>query len=250
MLTESAFRRARRDWWEFFGNAWGALVGLAVALLIGFVALVWPGMGTDHQQFGVLGIGETLFAIGSFAFYWQRAPFRQRDEVRARIIALTSRGNQIEVFSSYPVLHREAGVPPFGDYILVSGLNIINHTDGDLDCTLDLEIWIDGEVALLQHIESREIVNAPISLPNGNRGNQQLTEQIKITRGARAVGFAAFSVDFLTPEQVQMGMLAIDRLTLSVTDAIHNVQLTEHEVWPWQWRDLLFGAAHETEDRA
>jgi hypothetical protein len=85
-IDQSAFGRAMRDEWDFLGNAWGAMIAIAVGLAIAFLALIYPGYGSDHQQFVIFAAGEVAYIFVSLAFFWQRAPFRQRDEARKQLV--------------------------------------------------------------------------------------------------------------------------------------------------------------------
>jgi hypothetical protein len=234
---ESAFRRAVRDWWEFFGNSWGTLMAGIIVIAIAFLTLMWPGLGSDRQQFWALVIGEASFAAGSFAYYWQRAPFRQRNEARALVAELAKSG-QLTITCGPPVYHKETGVPPYSEYIVIPALNIVNGTATPLDLDLDLEIKTH-EVTFLQPIESGEIVNVYNSMPRECRGSQQLKQQLKISEGSRAVGFAAFCVDGMSLDIATEDWSNIVRLNLTVTDALLNVQIAEYEVWPSIWRDIF-----------
>ena len=240
-MLQTAPRRAWEETKGVFHNPffWGIeIVGGAIvtAVVLNFAPFGLTGFLLSLYQV----LAPVSYIVGIFALVLVarlvRAPYEQRNEARALLAGRA----EVVVTNSYPVLHRETSVRPYGDYILVSGLNITNHADSEIDCSLSLEIEINGEIAIRQPIESREIANAPVSLPEGNRGNRQLTEQIKIAKDSRAIGFAAFSMDLLSSsETFDEGMQAIDRLTLIVDDAVNNTQLIEHEVWPWQWRELL-----------
>ena len=235
-----------RIWRNVLSQRWGVVPIVTFLLaLIGLYDLVLAQVLSEDARESIPTVGEALASIAPW-YVWMLAAaavlLGGTLEGAYRVIdKLTTRSVDVEVISSYPVFHNETGVQPSDYYLLVGGLNIINHTGRELDCSLELEVRIEGEITVLQHIESSEIVNARLSLPEGLRGNQQLTEQIKIADGSRAVGFAAFTADFLTTEQIEEGVTAIDEMTLLVEDAVNLVALTQHEVWPWQWRDLLFG---------
>lgn len=223
-----------------------AIVGFIVAYIImpdkptRLEAAVYPSIGL------VVGFFASYLLI--LAFTCVAAPVRQRNEARQRVReleqAMEKKTAGVEVIASYPVLHTETGVAPYGDYILVPGLNIINHMDRDLACHLTLEVKIE-EGKFLLDLETSEIVNTPSSLPSGLRGNKQLGDPIRIGHDSLEVGFAAFNIEILPPDSIDKDWSKVELLNLVVDDAVSHYQLAEHEVWPWMWPSVFERAAGE-----
>jgi len=253
--NQTSWRRALSDSESFRHSGrffWGCEVlgAAAFAAIVTYFFLPNDPSRSESAIYPLGGVVIGFAAAYTLIYLWNlfRAPYRQRDEARMRAgqleDAMAKRAAGVEVFCSYPVLHTEQGMPPYGDYILVPGLNIINHMDRPLDCNLSLEITVEG-TTFLQNIESSEIVNAPSSLPRGLRGNRQLSEPMRIASDSREVGFAAFSVDIAPPGAVDAQWSRIERLNLIVDDAVNHVQVTEDEVWPSVWPEVFERAASQ-----
>jgi len=209
-----------------------SLIGVALIAVAAFVfKLDFESVGVSFIAFAVLVLATHY---GSFVAY--QTERRRVTDLEAEL----AKRARVEVHCAYPVLHTEGGVQPFGDYILIPALNIINRTDRPVDCDLELEVelMVDGGTSLLP-LESSEIVNARMSLPGTLKGNKQYMDPIRIASESRDVGFAAFRADEVhIPSEVDAEWSKVERMTLGIWDAVNHVQIAEHEVWPAMWLSI------------
>jgi hypothetical protein len=258
-MKETTWRRGWRDAADFRHSHvffWGVeVVGAAVtAFTAGYYLVPEDPSRFEATAYPAIGFvpGMMLSYLFILIVTCTIAPLRQRNEARARVAELEEQlshdAEGVEISSSYPVPHKETGVAPYGDYILVPDLNIINRLDRTLDADLRLEITPKGEPTVNQVAESAEIINAPASL-KGHPAKRQLIDPVRIASQSREVGFAAFNVDgILQPENIDEYWTGVERLNLVLYDAVHKLQIAEYEVWPSFWLEMSAKIAQAHDD--
>ena len=175
-------------------------------------------------------LAPVSYIIGVFILVFlarlARAPYVQRDEARA---SLTGRTDVELLTSGNPTVHKATGHGPYGDYLVISGVDIINHRDSALDCVLKLEVIdLDDRVFVLG-LENSTISNLSSSLPRGWQGDSQLTEPIRIESNSRAVGCAVFEAEVLANGMLEEDAADHLELTLRAYDGVDHLEVAHED---------------------